>query len=77
MSTLKSYLIPFALIYYYTLYFRFSVPVAFYLMQSASNLLLVVNSSINFIIYCCVGKRFRAKLKVALAPICQKLYLSR
>ena len=39
--------------------YRFHVPVAFYVMLSASNLLLVVNSSINFIIYCCVGKTFR------------------
>ena len=57
--------------------FRFSVPVAFYVMLSASNLLLVVNSSINFIIYCCVGKRFRAKLKLVLSPIYQKIRLIR
>merc|ERR1719385_278027 len=38
---------------------RFHVPVVFYVMLSASHLLVVINSSINFIIYCCVGKKFR------------------
>ena len=42
---------------------RFHVPVAFYVMLSASHLLLVVNSSINVVLYCVVGKSFRAELK--------------
>eukprot|EP00095_Tigriopus_kingsejongensis_P000943 maker-scaffold360_size197209-snap-gene-0.39 protein:Tk00943 transcript:maker-scaffold360_size197209-snap-gene-0.39-mRNA-1 annotation:"fmrfamide receptor-like isoform x1" len=46
---------------------RFHVPVAFYVMLSASHLLLVVNSSINFLVYCCVGKTFREELKNIIA----------
>lgn len=51
---------------------RFHVPVAFYVMLSASHLLLVVNSSINFIIYCCVGKSFRAELQHIATSFCRK-----
>ncbi len=48
---------------------RFHVPVAFYVMLSASNLLLVVNSSINFVIYCFVGKTFRSELRHVLGSM--------
>lgn len=51
---------------------RFHVPVAFYVMLSASHLLLVVNSSINFLVYCCVGKSFRAELKNIIGSLCRK-----
>ena len=56
----------------YLFYFnyRFHVPVVMYVLLSLHNLLLVVNSSINFIIYCCVGKRFRQELKLMLTPYC-------
>ena len=53
-------------------HFRFHVPVAFYVMLSASHLLLVVNSSINVLIYCAVGKSFRAELKVLMRSICRR-----
>ena len=56
----------------YLFYFnyRFHVPVVMYVLLSLHNLLLVVNSSVNFIIYCCVGKRFRQELKLMLTPYC-------
>ena len=38
-------------------------------MLSASHLLVVINSSINFIIYCCVGKKFRDELKQILQEV--------
>ena len=51
---------------------RFHVPVAFYVMLSASHLLLVVNSSINVVLYCVVGKSFRAELKSLARSVCAK-----
>ena len=41
---------------------RFHSPYAFYLLTSFNNLCLVLNSSINFVVYCMAGKRFRATL---------------
>jgi hypothetical protein len=41
-------------------------------MLSASHLLLVVNSSINVLIYCAVGKSFRAELKALLRRTCRR-----
>lgn len=41
---------------------RFHIPVVFYILVSIHHVFLVLNSSINFIIYCCVGKDFRGKL---------------
>ncbi len=41
---------------------RFHIPVVFYVLVSIHHVFLVLNSSINFIIYCCVGKDFREKL---------------
>lgn len=52
---------------------RYHVPVVLYVMLSLHHLLLVVNSSINFIIYCCVGERFRQELKVMLSSLCNWL----
>ena len=48
------------------------MPVAFYVMLSASHLLLVVNSSINVVLYCVVGKSFRAELKSLARSVCTK-----
>ena len=56
------------------LYFRFHIPLALHIIMNISHLLLVVNSSINFIIYCCVAKRFRKEVKILLALICQKCF---
>ena len=42
---------------------RFPYPRFWYLMEYLQQLLLVLNSSINFFIYCCVGKDFRLELK--------------
>ena len=55
---------------YFYFNYRFHVPVVMYVLLSLHNLLLVVNSSVNFIIYCCVGKRFRQELKLMLTPYC-------
>ena len=38
----------------------YHIPVAFILLVSVHHLLLVANSSVNFIIFCCVGREFRA-----------------
>ncbi len=38
----------------------YHIPVAFVMLTSVHHLLLVANSSVNFIIYCCVGRDFRA-----------------
>ena len=42
--------------------FRHHVPVAFYILFHLNNLFIVVNSSVNFIIYCCVAKPFRMRV---------------
>ena len=42
---------------------KYHVPVVFYLMANLHYLFLTLNSSVNFIIYCCVGKEFRKHLK--------------
>ena len=52
---------------------RYHVPVILYIFLSLQHLLLVVNSSVNFIIYCCVGKRFRKELKLMLSAFCDRL----
>ena len=69
----KSYSVHFILgliLTYFYFTYRFHVPVVMYVLLSLHNLLLVVNSSVNFIIYCCVGKRFRQELKLMLTPYC-------
>ena len=40
----------------------YNIPMAFILFVSAHHLLLVINSSVNFIIYCCVGREFRSQV---------------
>ena len=56
------------------LHFRWPVPIALHIMVSLNHFLQVVNSSINFIIYCCVAKRFRNELKSVLSSACQRLF---
>ena len=56
------------------LHFRWPVPIALHIMVSLNHFLQVVNSSINFIIYCCVAKRFRNELKSVLSSTCQRLF---
>ena len=41
---------------------RYHVPVVFYVLVNIHHLFLVLNSSTNFIIYCCVGVDFRKKV---------------
>ena len=41
---------------------RYHVPASIYILTNIHHLFLVLNSSINFIIYCCVGSEFRRKL---------------
>lgn len=38
------------------------VPAALHIMGNVNHLLLVLNSSVNFLIYCCLAKRFRIAL---------------
>jgi len=48
---------------------RYHVPASIYVLTNIHHVFLVLNSSINFIIYCCVGKEFRRKL---VALFCKK-----
>lgn len=41
---------------------RFPSPVAVWIMTSFNNVFLVLNSSINFVVYCLVGRSFRMTL---------------
>ena len=52
---------------------RFSSPFAFWILTSFNNFLLVFNSSINFVVYCLVGRRFRAELKAVLTAMCRSI----
>ena len=56
-----------SLMFFY--YLRHHVPVAFYVLFHLNNLFLVINSSINFIIYCSVGKEFRKQMFLLLKNI--------
>ena len=47
---------------WFCIVFRHHVPVAFYILFHLNSLFLVVNSSVNFIIYCVIGKDFRKKV---------------
>ena len=49
--------------YYCFMQGKFHVPVLLYGLISANNWLLVLNSSVNFIVYCLVENSFRAELK--------------
>ena len=42
---------------------RYHVPVVIYFLTYIYILFLDINSSINFVIYCCMGRHFRCKLK--------------
>ncbi len=42
---------------------RHHAPVAFRVLLTVSHVFIIVNSSVNFILYCLVGKDFREKLK--------------
>ena len=45
----------------------FHVPMALYVVFSLSNVLLVISSSVNFVVYCLVEKSFRQELFHSLA----------
>ena len=49
---------------------KFHIPVALYGLMSANNVLIVFNSSVNFIIYCLVEETFRSKLVSILKSWC-------
>lgn len=38
---------------------RLSVPFFFVMLLTTSDIFLVFNSSVNFVVYCCVGEEFR------------------
>ena len=48
---------------YMKVYAYMCVPVYMYMMANAHHLFLTINSSVNILIYCCVGKEFRDQLK--------------
>ena len=52
---------------------KFHIPVALYGLMSANNVLIVFNSSVNFIIYCLVEETFRSKLVSILKSWCMGL----
>ena len=41
--------------------FRHHVPFVLYILLWLNNLVVVINSSLNFLIYCCVSESFRAR----------------
>ena len=49
---------------------KFHVPWALYGLMSANNVLIVFNSSVNFVIYCLVEDSFRAELLSILRSWC-------
>ncbi len=49
--------------------FRYHVPVALYILADANYLALALNSSINFVIYCFMGRHFRQQLKIAMSQL--------
>ena len=55
------------------LYFRHHVPVIFYLLFHVHNLFIVINSSVNVIVYYCVGKEFRKEAKSLWKHVKEKL----
>ncbi len=50
---------------------RYHAPVALRLLLSVNHVFIIVNSSVNFILYCLVGKDFREKLKGLLGFSCR------
>jgi len=50
-----------------------SVPVFLYIITPLSHLLLMINSSVNFLIYCAVGSRFRTALCTATGQLRRNL----
>ena len=52
---------------------RYHVPVAIYFLTHTHHLFLVINSSINFVIYCFMGRQFRKKLKKMLKNVWKNL----
>ena len=53
-------------------YFRHHVPILFYLLFHMNNLFIVINSSINVVVYYCVGKDFRKEAKTLYKDCKQK-----
>ena len=49
---------------------RYHVPVMIYFLTHMHILLLVFNSSINFVIYCVMGRHFRLKLRELIQKLC-------
>ena len=52
---------------------RYHVPVAMYFFVHLHHLFLVVNSSINFVIYCIMGRQFRKQLKRMVKQLWNKI----
>ena len=52
---------------------KYHIPVALYILHNCHHLFLVINSSVNFIIYCFVAKEFREKMYRLLSKAWLKL----
>ena len=57
-----------------SLFSRHHVPIAFYILFHLNNLVLVINSSINFIICYFGGKDFREQTKLLLQELKEKTF---
>ena len=56
---------------------KYHVPVAIYFLTHSHHLFLVINSSINFIIYCVMGRQFRKKLRIMTRRFLKRIILRR
>ena len=48
-------------------------PLWLYMLFSINNLLLVINSSVNMVIYCCINSKFRKHLIAIILPFSSRL----
>ena len=56
-----------------TLAGKYPVPAPWFCVADLNNVLIVLNSSLNFYIYCLAGKRFRAELRFYMRSLVVRL----